>query len=169
MRRNLILVTAVAVFALAGVAQAAGVLGSAASPALNAMQAKADRLEARLAPDRNEANASARRGRRGPRGLKGEPGPRGPAGPKGSFATTTRVDSPGAFLCSFEAGTCAVGSASVDCPPGTLLTGGGYTGAGILTTVTFSAPVGNGWAVIGVNFNEIPVTDFKATAVCAGA
>jgi hypothetical protein len=77
------------------------------------------------------------------------------------------VDSPSAFLCSFEAGACAVGSAKVECPAGTALTGGGYTGAGILTTVTYSAPVGNGWGVIAVNFDEVPVTGLKATALCA--
>jgi hypothetical protein len=63
-----------------------------------------------------------------------------------------------------------VGSATVACPPGTTLIGGGYVGAGILTTVTFDAPTStapNTWAVIGVNFDEVPVTTFRAVAQCA--
>jgi hypothetical protein len=57
----------------------------------------------------------------------------------------------------------------VDCPPGTVLTGGGYTGAGIVTTVTWSASVGNAWAIIAVNLDEAPVSNLKAVAECASA
>jgi hypothetical protein len=166
LRRNLILVTAFAVFALVGVAQASGVIGGGGMPQVDALQVKADRIEARLLPTHEGASASARRGRRGPRGRRGV---RGPAGPRGSFSATARYESAGSFLCAFETGTCAVGSAKVDCPPGTLITGGGYTGAGILTTVTFSAPVANSWAVIAVNFDNVPVSGLKAVAVCASA
>jgi hypothetical protein len=46
--------------------------------------------------------------------------------------------------------------------------GGGYTGAGIITTVTYDAPSGaNSWGVIGVNLDEFPVANFKAVAQCA--
>jgi hypothetical protein len=81
----------------------------------------------------------------------------------------TNVEGPSVFLCSSEAGSCAVGSAVVDCPPGTMLTGGGYKGAGIVTTVTWSAPLGNGWGVIAVNLDEVPVAALKPVAECASS
>ena len=59
-----------------------------------------------------------------------------------------------------------MGSARAECPPGSTLIGGGYTGAGILTTVTYNAPAGNGWGIVAVNLDEVPVTSLRAVAQC---
>jgi hypothetical protein len=167
--RQAIGLAVVGMLVLAGVAQAAGVLGGHEDPQLDEAAQEAKQLERTFKRSSGKASASARgkRGKRGKRGPRGLRGPAGPAGLPGTFGRVSRVDSPSAFLCSFEAGTCAVGSAKVECPAGSIVTGGGYTGAGILTTVTYSSPTGNGWGVIAVNFDEVPVTGLKATALCA--
>ena len=67
-------------------------------------------------------------------------------------------------LCDFAA-SCAVGTAHVDCPAGTKLTGGGYTGGGIETNISYSAPSGNGWSIIAVNYYG--TVSIKAVALCA--
>lgn len=163
--------------ALAGVASAAGVFRHQ-DPAMDTLQAKQERLESRFGAKASgsrgtEARAArVKRGKRGPRGKRGARGPRGvqgPAGPKGTFGTITEVEGPATFLCSFYAGSCAVGSTQVSCPPGTTLVGGGYTGAGIVTTVTWSAPVGNAWGIIAVNLDEVSVSNLRAVAQCASA
>jgi hypothetical protein len=88
-------------------------------------------------------------------------------GPKGTFGTITSVASLPVFLCSFESGSCAVGSARAECPAGSTLIGGGYTGAGIVTTVTYDAPSSNGWGVVAVNLDEVSVSGLRAVAQCA--
>jgi hypothetical protein len=164
----------------AGVAQASGALsGGHEDASYDAAQAKVERVEEKFAKADGPAAVAARprgqrgpRGPRGPRGAKGAAGPigpSGPSGPKGTFGSVKSVDGPSVFLCSFEAGSCAVGSAVADCPPGTTLTGGGYKGAGIVTTVTWSAPVANGWGVIAVNLDEVPVTALRPVAECASS
>jgi hypothetical protein len=172
---KLIVGVLVALGALAGVASAAGVFKHA-DPAMNEAQAKQERLEARFesrasGPVAVEARAGRHkrgpRGARGPRGPRGVRGAQGPAGAKGTFGSIVDVQGPAAFLCSFEAGSCAVGATQVACPAGTTLIGGGYTGAGIVTTVTWSAPVGNAWGIIAVNLDEVPVSDLRAVAQCA--
>lgn len=159
----------IGMLAFAGIAQAAGVFEHK-DEHLNQLQ----RREAQLEQNFVQPSAGISRVHKGPRGPKGARGPQGPkgdpeaAGPKGTFGSISSVTSPPAFLCSIETGACAVGSASVSCPPGTTLVGGGYTGAGILTTVTYDAPGGaNSWGVIGVNFDEVPVANFRAVAQCA--
>lgn len=171
-------VFAVVALLAAGAAQASGVFADGhEDPSYDAAEAKAGRLEVKLVKQAEGASeVSARpQGRRGPRGPRGFRGPRGPVGPtgatgpKGTFGSVSTVAGPSTFLCSFEAGACAVASTRVECPPGTILTGGGYTGAGIVTTVTWSAPVGNAWAIIAVNLDEVPVSNLKAVAECASA
>lgn len=170
---------AVATVALlgAGVAHASGAFSGGHDEAgYDAAEAKVERLEEKFANGGTAAAVAARpkgrrgaRGARGPRGPQGPVGPTGAPGPKGTFGSVASVDGPSVFLCSFEAGSCAVGSATANCPPGTTLTGGGYKGAGIVTTVTWSAPVGNGWGVIAVNLDEVPVTALRPVAECASS
>lgn len=173
----------VALGAMAGVAGAAEIFKHE-DPTMDKLQAKQEGLEARFdARASGSASAEARsarvqrgkRGKRGPRGHRGPRGPRGvqgtqgPVGPKGTFGTITQVQGPATFLCGFFTGSCAVGSTQVACPPGTTLVGGGYTGAGIVTTVTWSAPVGNAWGIIAVNLDEVSVSNLRAVAQCASA
>jgi hypothetical protein len=47
------------------------------------------------------------------------------------------------------------------------VTGGGYSGAGIVTTVTYSARSGNGWGVVAINLDEVSVSGLRAEALCA--
>jgi hypothetical protein len=177
------LCTAIAVLAFAGAAEATGVFKHS-DPEMNTVQQKQEELEGRLEAAGGQVvsgDALSRRDR-GPRGLRGphgERGRQGPAGPKGAtgatgatgpagtFGTITSVSSAPVFLCAFETGACAVGSAHVECPPGTSLIGGGYTGAGLVTTVTYDAPSGNAWGIVAVNLDEVPVTALKAVAQCA--
>lgn len=163
--------------ALAGVAKASGVFEHA-DPAKDVVATRVQALEATMRGEARGAASSAIRGPRGargpkgPKGAQGVPGPAGPAGPTGptgSFGSVVTVAGPPTFLCAFESGACAVGSTKVECPPGTVLVGGGYTGAGIVTTVAWSAPVGNAWAIIAVNLDEVPVSNLRASARCAGS
>ena len=183
-RLKIAALTIVALSALTGVASAAGAFHHA-DPMRDELQIKQEGLEARFSArqDGSEAasasGAHSQRGARGPRGNRGPRGPQGPRGatgqqgpagaqgPKGTFGSVIRISGPAAFLCSFEAGSCAVGSTRVECPPGTTVISGGYTGAGILTTVTWSSPVENGWGIVAVNLDEVPVTNLRATAECA--
>lgn len=166
----------------AGLAQASGALsGGHEEPSYDSAEAKVERLEEKLekqaagTPSAVNARPQGRRGPRGPRGIRGAQGPQGPAGPvgpagpKGTFGSVISVDGPAAYLCAWEAGSCAIGSSRVECPSGTILTGGGYKGAGLVTTVAWNAPVGNAWAIIAVNLDEVPVTNLRPVAECASA
>jgi hypothetical protein len=128
-----------------------------------ALEARATRLEQRL-EGRSGGGASISTVRRGPRGKRGPRGSQGPAGPKGTFGTVTPVDGSGVTLCSTEA-FCAVQGASAPCPPGTTVVGGGWKGGGIETFISFSAPVGNAWNIIAINWYGNPT--INATAMCA--
>lgn len=176
MRVKVIAVSVFGVLAFAAIAQATGVMEHK-DPRLDEIQSRAQSLANGLQREPSQAGAS--RVRRGPRGIRGPRGPQGAKGakgaqgiqgaqgPAGTFGSIVSVQSPSTFLCSFETGACAVGSARVECPPNTAVTGGGYAGAGIFTTVTFSARSGNGWGVIAINFDEVPVTGLRAEALCA--
>jgi hypothetical protein len=165
-----IVILTVGLLACAAAAQATGVIEHDDSR-LDVLQSRTDRLEMAFRREASGATTSrvqnGPRGRRGPRGARGPQGQAGPQGPAGTFGAVTGVQSSPTFLCSFEAGACAVGSARVDCPPGTKVTGGGYTGAGIVTTVTYNARVGNGWGIIAVNLDEFSVSGLRAEALCA--
>lgn len=148
-------------------AQAASPQEKAGDADRAAFQARAVHLEHML-KKRSEPTASiskkARRGPRGRRGPQGAKGAPGPVGPKGTFGSVTPVDGPPVSLCDFDA-SCAVQTASAPCPPGTTVVGGGWKGGGIETIVAFSAPVGNGWNVIAVNFYGSQ--SLNAVAMCA--
>jgi hypothetical protein len=174
MKIRLIGAVLLALLVFAGVAQAAGVFDHD-DPAKDLVAKRVHALEQTL---RNEGEATTSRLRRGPKGSRGPRGARGPqgpkgatgaVGPKGAFGSVTSPASAAISLCPFGAGACAVGGTRVECPPGTVLTGGGYIGAGILTTVTWSASIGNAWAIIAVNLDEEQsVPGLKAVAQCAG-
>lgn len=178
MRLKVVVLSCLALLAVGGVAKASGLLEHE-DARLDGIQQRAQTLEDGLrTSDAGTASQSRQgpRGLRGPRGLKGEKGAKGPtgatgatgaAGPKGTFGAITSVSSPPAFLCAFESGACAVGSARAECPPGTTLVGGGYSGAGIVTTVTYNAPSGNGWGIVAVNLDEVSVSGLRALAQCA--
>jgi Collagen triple helix repeat (20 copies) len=174
------------VLLVVGMAQASDLTpGGHEDPGYDTVEARTvmleEKLEKQAAGGPLAGTARVRRGPRGPRGPRGVIGPRGPqgpqgsqgpagaTGPKGTFGSVVAVSGPSTFLCSFEAGGCAVASTRAECPPGTVVIGGGYTGAGIVTTVTWSAPAGNAWAIIAVNLDEVPVTNLKAVAECASA
>jgi hypothetical protein len=171
------LCTVVAVLATAGAAEATGVFKHS-DPEMNNVQQKQEALEGQLeaAGGKNPTDEALSRGARGPRGPKGQKGPQGatgatgPAGPTGAtgtFGSITTVSGAPAYLCSWETGSCAVDSTHVECPPGTTLVGGGYSGAGLVTTVTFDAPSANGWGIVAVNLDVVPVTNLRAVAQCA--
>lgn len=186
MRWKIAALSVCALMALGGAAKAAGVFEHS-DPQMNVLERKQQVLEGRF-EGRAAELASALRSERGPRGPKGPRGARGPQGPNGAtgpkgatgatgapgptgatgtFGTVTNVAGPPVYLCSFEL-SCAVGSASVTCPPGTTLVGGGYQGAGIVTTVTYDAPgPPNGWGLVAINLDETPVATLRAVAQCA--
>jgi hypothetical protein len=148
--------------------------GAQASPADNsnraAFEARAAQLEAKF-DARSVASASpSRRDLRGPKGKKGAKGPRGPkgaagpVGPKGTFGAVIPVDGPSVTLCS-ETASCAVQGATASCPPGTIVVGGGWKGGGIETFFPYSAPVGNSWSIIAVNWYGNPTV--TPVAMCA--
>jgi hypothetical protein len=59
------------------------------------------------------------------------------------------------------------GYATVDCPAGTVVTGGGGQTGGYQTFITDSYRTSNGWAVRATNTDTAP-TSVTAVAVCAG-
>jgi hypothetical protein len=171
---KVVLLTCLALLAIGGIAKASGLIGHKDSK-LDEVAQRTQALEQGLKKADGATASHAQRGPRGPRGPKGAPGPKGAAGakgatgltgPKGTFGAIVSVASAPAFLCSFESGSCAVGSARAECPPGTTLIGGGYTGAGIVTTVTYNAPAANGWGIVAVNLDEVSVTGLRAVAQC---
>jgi hypothetical protein len=165
---KVMLLSCLALLAVGGIAKASGLIGHE-DKRLDEVAQRTQTLEQGL---RQNNGATASRVRRGPRGPRGPQGPKGATGAtgapgaKGSFAAIVSVASAPTFLCSFESGSCAVGSARAECPPGTTLVGGGYTGAGIVTTVTYDAPSGNGWGIVAANLDEVPVTSLRAVAQC---
>lgn len=60
------------------------------------------------------------------------------------------------------------GSASVACPPGTLLTGGGHSTSAFDIYTTDSFHSGNTWVVIAKNLSTTSSQTIRAVARCAG-
>ena len=176
MKLKFMLIAAVALLSLGGIADAAGVFSHEDSN-LDIVQQRAQTLEGSLQESAEAASTS--RLRRGPRGPKGVRGPKGAPGQKGGnrrnwaqrhlWVDRFRIQLPDLSLFLRRPEACAVGTARAECPVGTTLIGGGYTGAGIVTTVTWNAGVGNGWALIAVNLDEVPVSGLKAVAQCAAS
>lgn len=162
---GVVIAVAVAVGAQADTPSPSRPLGTAA------LDARVERIESRFS-DRSNGGATLSsvhrgpRGKRGPRGPQGAAGPQGPAGPQGTFGVVTSVDGPGVTLCE-TAASCAVQGASAACPPGTTVVGGGWKGGGIETFIPWSAPVGNAWNIIAVNYSGTPT--IRAVAMCASS
>jgi hypothetical protein len=100
-------------------------------------------------------------GIQGIQGIQGVPGPQGPPGPSGPGATlqwhvVQRITTvPGSDI----------GGASVDCPAGTVVTGGGALFGNAPLTIVGSYPYGQGWDVQARNNGTVGVQLF-AYAVC---
>jgi hypothetical protein len=110
----------------------------------------------------------------GKRGLPGTQGPQGPAGQDGTPGVFTAndlavVDGPITTLCA-DGGpaSCVVGSSIAQCPAGTTVVSGGYTGSLISGTVGDNQPLGpTAWEVIAINLDTTSTQTVQAVAVCA--
>lgn len=109
--------------------------------------------------------ATGAAGTAGPAGAPGVPGPIGPVGPQGPSGAaaglqTFEVSSDPTIVRPFD----GVLSATVSCPEGSVVTGGGFS--------TFSAFIevsrmsGNGWIVHGFTAQLLGTPSFTARAVC---
>lgn len=103
------------------------------------------------------------------RGPAGPAGPAGAAGAPGTVGNVTTVEGPA--MPYGTVGASSVVSATVDCPPGTILLGGGWkhqTGGGtsLAHSEAWNAPVGNGWGVILINNDEGSGDELIAVARC---
>jgi hypothetical protein len=161
---RLIVVAAVLIGVVVAVGAQAASPPDNGSPARAALEARAAHLENKLEAQAGGSASISKRGKRGPRGPRGPKGPQGPAGAKGTFGSVTAVDGPSVTLCSSTA-SCAVQGASAPCPVGTTVVGGGWKGGGIETFFSFSAPVGNSWDLIMVNWYGNPTV--TPVAMCA--
>lgn len=184
MRWKAVAFVGLTLLACAGVAQATGVFKG--SPAEITLKEREQELVERAEQARPVAVAARVRGPRGPRGPRGFHGPRGPrgsqgpvgatgakgatgatgpTGPKGSFSSITRVKGNTVFMAPFpELG--AVGSSTASCPAGMTAISGGWTGLGIVATVSFNSGAGGSWSVIAVNNDELEGTKLTAEATC---
>lgn len=152
MRLKIVLLVALGLVGLTGVAKAAGLFGDSVSTIVQREQALAGRVQ--------QGGATISRSRRGPRGKRG---PRGPQGPPG-FSSVVMIESVPVSL----AGNGGVDIAKASCPAGTIVIGGGFKGLG-LVLVPASGPLkeGNGWGAVGANLGESPVLLY-AYASCGG-
>lgn len=101
----------------------------------------------------------------GPRGSQGTQGLQGPAG---APATTTVTRVSGLTVAQGASGSGAEVQTSVaTCPPGTVVTGGGYVTGSILDVVSYALSSPSQYVVIAVNeFSQ--ANSITAQAVCAG-
>jgi hypothetical protein len=178
MRWKAFALAGLALLVCAGVAQATGVFKG--SPEEITLKEREQQMVEQAERAQPVAVAGRVRGARGPRGFRGPRGPRGAkgaagakgatgatgaTGPKGSFSSITRVRGNTVFMAPFpEVG--AVGSSTATCPPGMTAISGGWTGLGIIATVSFSAGGGGSWTVIAVNNDEFEGTKVTAEATC---
>jgi hypothetical protein len=141
---------------------------SSATPKLLRLKLKElTQMRVDVRPLRPEARGP--RGPRGPRGAQGPPGPPGPpgpAGPAGSFDPNklSRVAGPAVSVAPGQ-----VLSATVACPAGVAVGGGGGAGiAGIDASIPLTSTTGQpvGWGVITANLTSVTV-QLQAFAVCA--
>lgn len=68
------------------------------------------------------------------------------------------------MLCSVEE-ECSIGVAVAECPPGSHVVGGGFSGL-YTGEDFFEFASGNRWAVGGANWSTVPLTEFQASAIC---
>lgn len=100
--------------------------------------------------------------------LRGKTGPQGPAGPEGApggYKATHEVVGSPVLLRRASDPQNGFERAAVDCPPGTVVTGGGWT-SGVDVAVVQARMSGNGYSVIAINQSPAPQT-LTATAICA--
>lgn len=114
--------------------------------------------------DLSSGARAALRGQRGLPGQAGPAGPSGPAGPVGGVTGTFTVDGPEVPTVP-GSGATAVKSSRADCPAGSFVLGGGFSG-GVRTFIADAVVSGNGYFVIGVNNGVLPES-IRAQAVCA--
>lgn len=92
-------------------------------------------------------------GPKGDTGATGAQGPQGPQGPAGTSSLSTQV-----VTQSVSGSTVANRSASVTCPTGYQVTGGGFTASyGGTQVVVDNRPSGNGWYVSVLQTGNITV------------
>lgn len=108
---------------------------------------------------KGDTGATGPQGDPGATGAKGDPGatgpqgPQGPQGPAGTSSLTTQV-----VTQSVSGSTVANRSASVTCPTGYQVTGGGFTASyGGTQEVVDNRPSGNGWYVSVLQTGNITV------------
>jgi hypothetical protein len=110
-----------------------------------------------------------KKGLRGPagtpgvQGVQGVPGPQGAQGPAGTFnpAKVTQVKSDTVTV----PGGGGITTVSVDCPTGTVLTGGGAVTTSL--SLWASRPSGNGWFAGATAYSSNTEGTLYATAICA--
>lgn len=93
-------------------------------------------------------------------------GSAGAASLKPNSPSTPNHEGPATPVVANSSGT-AFGSASIACPAGTVVTGGGGRTSGRALFFTDSYKDGNGWTVIGTNTATSGSIDLWAVAVCA--
>jgi hypothetical protein len=71
-------------------------------------------------------------------------------------------------ICAFGSTTCTLVTATAACPPGTVVTGGGFAIGLVNAFPTMSVPQGNGWRVDVVNLGTYTGA-VNAVAMCASA
>ena len=116
-------------------------------------------------------------GPQGPAGPAGPTGPQGPRGPAGALTAanlkTTVVAGTHTLLCASLDPTCNdFGTSTAECPPGSVVTGGGYflvsgpLGSAPSVFVTNEGPAGNRWQVSAQQTDAFHGGEVTATAVC---
>jgi hypothetical protein len=104
-------------------------------------------------------------GERGPQGEQGPPGLPGPAGPVTDPLSQTISES--RQLCSSIDPTCSEqASFHLACPPGYVVTGGGYKALGAVEIAQNGPDSETGWGVIAVNINPLGGVTVTAYARC---
>jgi hypothetical protein len=108
-------------------------------------------------------------GRPGPAGTPGPAGPAGTAGTPGAAGTIASTIEPlGPDVATGASGTgTEVQASKAECPPGTVVTGGGYRG-GVRTFIADAHKSGNGYFVIAVNYGSLDAS-IQASAICGTA
>jgi hypothetical protein len=165
MRRSIIIATSVALFALAGVAFAAGSITSRdiKDSTITGKDVKNKSLT------RKDFKGSVRgpRGDSGPQGARGAQGPQGPQGPAGPSALSTLTPVFGSV--TIPAGGSDGGT--VPCPSGQRVVSGGFFVDGNDAEVFESEAndARTGWAVAADNAGSATTADLEGVAYCAGA
>lgn len=178
MKWKAVVLAGFALVALGGIAKATGAIDSSPIDAKRQAMAEmvANREQAVTAEYGRFNNRGQRgpRGFRGPRGAKGPAGPQGPkgatgatgaTGPKGTFGSVAQVAGPTLVACGWEFGACSVVGTPINCPPGTVVTGGGFSNAGGYAFI--DSPIPTGWYIAVANEFASTPTTVRTFALCA--